>query len=133
MEENELVAETESVESEKELYERIKNGEAFGSADVYVPNRDEFGAVYQLLRREFRSAHDTLYLPRTVRMLRRQGVEIGYVKMKFIIRIFQELNLVGIDEQEPDHYRFSITYTKNKTSLDKSNIYRRLKSQYSKQ
>lgn len=126
-------AETELIESSREIYERIKSGEVIGTADEYVPNRDEFGSIYQFLRREFRSAHDTLYLPHAVRLLRRQGIDIGYVKMKFIIRIFQELNLVGIDEQENDRYRFSITYTKNKTSLDKSNIYRRLKSQYSKQ
>ncbi|MBQ9120997.1 MAG: single-stranded-DNA-specific exonuclease RecJ [Clostridia bacterium] len=119
-------------QAEQELYERIKNGEALGEADEIVPTRDEFAAVYNFLRREFRAARDTMSLPQIVRMLSWQNCSIGYVKLKFIIRIFQELNLVGIDEECEDVYRFSITYTKNKTSLDKSNIYRRLKSQYSK-
>lgn len=119
--------------AEKELYERIKNGEALGDADEIVPTRDEFGAVYTFLRREFRAARDTMSLSQMTRLLARQGCNVGYIKLKFIIRIFQELNLVGLDEESEDRYRFSITYTKNKTSLDKSNIFRRLKSQYSKQ
>ena len=119
--------------AERELYERIKNGEILGDADTIVPTREEFGAVYTFLRREFRAARDTMSLPQMTRLLARQGCGVGYVKLKFIIRIFQELNLVGLDEESEDRYRFSITYTKNKTSLEKSNIFRRLKSQYSKQ
>lgn len=120
------------MEKETELYERIKDGEVLGKAAEIVPTRDEFGTVYTLLRRESRAAKDTFSLFGLVRMLKRQNAEIGYVKLKFIIRIFQELNLVGMDELSEDFYRFSITYTKNKTSLDKSNIYRKLKSQYIK-
>ncbi|MBO5109328.1 MAG: single-stranded-DNA-specific exonuclease RecJ [Clostridia bacterium] len=120
-------------DSERELYEQIKNGEALGEPEEIVPTRDEFASVYQFLRHEFRAARDILSLPQMVRMLSRQGISIGYVKLKFIVRIFQELNLVGVDEEREDLYRFSIVYTKNKTSLDKSNIYRRLKNQYSKQ
>ena len=117
----------------KTLSLQIKNGEVVGQPADIVPTRDEFGAVYHFLRREFRAARDTMSLPQMVRMLERQGAPIGYVKLKFIVRIFQELNLVGVDEEREDLYRFSITYTKNKTSLDKSNIYRRLKSQYKQQ
>ena len=54
---------------------------------------------------------------------------IGYVKLKLIIRILQELNLLGIEEIEEEVYRFHLQFTQTKTDLEKSNLLRRLRSQ----
>jgi hypothetical protein len=55
--------------------------------------------------------------------------KIGYVKLKFIIMVMRELNLVTLDEPEDEVYTFKIHYTSTKTDLDKSNLLRKLRSQ----
>jgi hypothetical protein len=57
------------------------------------------------------------------------GRDMGYIKLKMIIRIFQELNLLGIEEISEEQYRFCLVFTPGKTDLEKSNILRRLRSQ----
>ena len=46
-----------------------------------------------------------------------------------IIKVMQELNLMGITEIDDGLYRFSVHYKSSKTELDKSNLLRRLRSQ----
>ena len=55
--------------------------------------------------------------------------KIGYVKLKFIIRIFQELNLLGIAENEEEIYNFTLKFSNTKTDLEKSNLLRKLRFQ----
>ena len=61
--------------------------------------------------------------------MKRMGVNVGYVKLKFIIRVFQELNLLGIEEYSEEEYRFCLIFSPGKTDLEKSNILRRLRMQ----
>ena len=53
-----------------------------------------------------------------------------YVKLKYIILVFQEMNILGVDkiEDKEDVYKFSYVYVKNKADLDKSTILRKLKA-----
>jgi hypothetical protein len=60
------------------------------------------------------------------------GRRIGYAKLKIIIMVFKELNLLTITDVEEEVYKFGIHYTTSKTELDKSNILRRLRSQMSR-
>ena len=52
------------------------------------------------------------------------------VKLKYIILIFRELNLIGVEDIDPEReiYSFKYIYVKNKTSLDKSSILKKLRS-----
>ena len=59
----------------------------------------------------------------------KEGAEIGYVKLLVIIKVMQELNLMGIEETGKETYRFRMQYKSGKTELDKSNLLRRLRSQ----
>ena len=63
-------------------------------------------------------------------LIRSLGYIIPYVKLKFIIMIFRELNLIGVEDidVEREIYSFKFIYVKNKTNLEKSNILKRLKS-----
>ena len=61
--------------------------------------------------------------------LAKGGYEIGYIKLKVIVMVMRELNIVTIDELEDEVYRFGIHYSSSKTDLDKSNLLRRLRSQ----
>ena len=55
--------------------------------------------------------------------------KIGYIKLKFIIMVFRELNLVGINESPEESYTFTLHYSTTKKNLDKSSILRKLRSQ----
>jgi hypothetical protein len=54
-----------------------------------------------------------------------------YVKIKMIIKIFIELNIVSIDEIDDTSFTFKFNYSKNKTNLEKSSILRKIRNQYS--
>ena len=57
---------------------------------------------------------------------------INYIKLKFIIRIMQELQVCGVTEPSPDRYLFEFGYRAEKTNIEKSSILRKLKTQLRK-
>ena len=58
--------------------------------------------------------------------------DLNYVKLKFIIRIMQELQICEITEPVPDTYLFEFHYQSTKTNIEKSSILRKLKTQLRK-
>ena len=90
----------------------------------------DFAAVYTLISRTVRAGCDTLSHRSMLSRLSAFGHgDIGYIKLKIIIRVFQELNLVGIEEPTPENYRFEVRFSTKKTDLDKSSWLHRLRSQ----
>ena len=124
--------------SEEKLAERDRDfarfGEIWGGAlftaeEDILPSRDDFAAVYTLVRRSVRAGTDTLTHRAILSQLSGYAGHIGYVKLKFIIRILQEMNLLGIEEIGEEIYRFHLQFTQTKTDLEKSNLLRRLRTQ----
>ncbi len=117
--------------SERERFEQIKRGEPFSAADNVMPTRDDFVSVYNLMRSSLRSGVNVLShrditskfgnLPEPKR--------IGYIKLKIIIMVLKELNLVSLEEISDEVYKFDIHYSTAKTDLEKSTWLRRLRSQ----
>jgi len=129
----------EAEESERLLYRRVMAGEPYDSlgidglsADSIVPTRDEFGTVYSTIRRELRVEHEIFSIRALIHLMKTHGAKIGYVKMKFILMTFAELNILNIKklDDEREVYAFKFVYMDSKTNLDKSNIYRKLKADY---
>ncbi len=117
-------------ENERERFEQIWTGAPFTDAEDIVPTRDDFAAVYTLVRRSVRAGLDTIHHRQMLSKLRTSyDGTIGYIKLKFIIRILQELNLLGIEEVGDEQYRFKVQFTSGKTDLEKSNLLRRLRMQ----
>ena len=70
---------------------------------------------------------------RLLSMLHAQGdTQLNYIKLKFIIRIMQELQICGITETSEDVYVFEFRYQPTKTNIEKSSILRKLKTQLRK-
>ena len=116
--------------NERQRFEEIRSGASYDSLENVLPSRDEFGAVYKLMLNYLRCGTDTLsHRDIIARLSSIPGFNIGYIKLKFIIMIFNELNIVSIDEIENEVYKFNIHYSSSKTELDKSNLLRRLRSQ----
>ncbi len=115
-------------------YEYIKGGGIFDDAENIIPTRADFATVYNVIRHEFRIGHDTLNEKILLSMLKGATYpngSIGYIKMKFILAIFRELNVCGVEENEDGYYHFDIYFKSDKANLEKSYILKKLRSQCS--
>lgn len=99
-----------------------------------VPTREEFGTVYNLLKRELRLEHEVFSVRALLHLLRTGGTPMNYVKLKFILLSLRELQLLGVEAmaENEDHeiYAFRYIPTQTKTNLDRSGIYRKLKNDF---
>jgi single-stranded-DNA-specific exonuclease len=127
---------TQSKKAENEVlrFEEIWNGAPFGREENILPSRDDFAYVYRFLNASIRNGNDTFEHRELCSKLSsyRSHIKINYIKLKIIIKVFTELNLIGIDEFKNEVYRFTIHYSTSKTELDKSNLLRRLRLQQRK-
>lgn len=107
---------------------------ACGPDDIVksVPTREDFASVYSTLKREIRMEHDEFSIRGLSKLVSDMGHDFSYVKLKLILKVFQELNLLSVDETDTDReiYKFKYVYVKNKTDLDRSNLYRKVKQSF---
>lgn len=114
------------LEQGRRLYEAIKEGRKVAKAEEIIPNREDFAAVYKYIKNEVRRSNDII----GVKGIERRLCGMNYVKIRYIIEIFREMNLIGIENYgiEPDIYKFKLKVMQTKVNLEKSSIYKRLKS-----
>ncbi|MBE6633540.1 MAG: single-stranded-DNA-specific exonuclease RecJ [Ruminococcaceae bacterium] len=119
-------------EAQVARYCEIKAGAEYEAWEQVLPNREDVAAVYTYLRREFRAGHTCFPIRRLLASVRTpEGGSFNYIKLKFIIRILQELRICGVNEPTPDYFLFDIFY-QTKTNLEKSSILHKLRSQQKK-
>ena len=119
---------------ERERFEQIKQGASFSYSENIMPSRDDFINVYNLMRTSLRSGVKVLSHRDIIAKLDQHPdyASVGYIKLKMIILVLKELNLVSLEEIEDEVYRFDIHYTTTKTDLERSGWLRRLRSQMAK-
>jgi len=118
--------------AQKQRYEEIQGGAIYTEDEDIYPTRDDIVAVYTFLRREYRMGHTSFPMRRLMGQVQTaSGESFGYAKMKFIIRVLQELQICGVSEPTEDHFLFDVSYS-TKTNLEKSSILHKLKSQLRK-
>ena len=112
-------------------FEEIRNGASFDEKENLMPTRDDFAAVYRLVVASIRNDVDTLKHRDIISRLKSgdDRRDIGYIKLKIIIMVFKELNIISIEDVAEETYKFKIHYSTTKTRLDKSTLLRRLRSQ----
>ena len=127
------VGDAEQEEAERARFNEVWNGAAFTPEENILPSREDFVAVYQYVLASSRVGLDTFsHRDLTARLSKGSySVNIGYIKLKIIIKVFQELNVLAIDEFENENYRFTVRYSQ-KTNLDKSSLLRRFRNQQRK-
>jgi len=129
-------------EAEKRRFEEIRAGANFTPEENIIPDRNDFAAVYTLLRREAGGGKTQRSIRHILSMLhqnnskqRKNGPNcfesnnINYIKLKFIILIMYELRICGVEQLYDDMYEFDMYFNTSKTSIDKSSILRRLRGQ----
>ena len=116
----------------RERYEQLRSGATYDEAEeqYIVPTREDFATVYTYLRHESRQGNHVMPEKALLAALEHEAQgKINYIKLKFILRVLEELNICGITELEHGFYMFDVYFTASKTSIDKSSILRKLKSQ----
>ena len=118
-------------ELERQRFEEIKSGGVFSRDENVLPEREDFVTVYKFIQNALRQGQDTFSHKELMNKLDQTALEcsMNYLKLKFIIMIFKEMNVINIDEPEDEKYIFKIYYSSSKKNLEKSNILRRLRSQ----
>ncbi len=97
---------------------------------LILPSREEFASVYNTLKRELKVEHEVFSIRALAHLMKSCGYVVPYVKLKNIIMIFHELNLICVEEldHEKEIYSFKYIYVKQKTALDNSTLYKKLKN-----
>lgn len=131
-----IASDLQKEEAERNLYYLIKDGKfdfskiSENQIKEIIPEREDFAAVYNILKKELRMDRSRFSIRSIVSLLEQNSITMKYVKVKYIVLIFQEMNILGVDniEDKSDVYNFSYVYVKNKADLEKSSILRKLRS-----
>ena len=119
--------EAEKYDALRRRYEQIWQGGAVEKDEDVVPNRDDFATVYNFLRRRARFGEDVFSVREM--LLREAPLQnLGYIKLRFVINVLLELNIVGVEELGNEKYSFKMHYQSKHTDLEKSAILRRLRA-----
>ena len=117
-------------DGERERFQQIWSGASFLASEDILPDRNDFAAVYRLILSSSRLGVDTLsHREICAKASAAEGRCIGYIKLKIIIKVLTELNVIGIEERSEELYTFRLHYSSGKTDLEKSSLLRRLRSQ----
>ncbi len=119
------------IEREHERFDEVWSGARFSPKENILPSRDDFATIYRLLVASLRCGNDVLTVRDIMYKLSKtnEASDFGYIKLLVIIKVMQELNIMGITEIGEETYRFKMYYKSGKTELDKSTLLRRLRSQ----
>ena len=115
----------------KKAYQEIKDGRKILKEEIAVPTREDFVSIYLFLKQEIRGDHDIISVYNIERCLGGANNEY-YIKIKFIIDILNETNIISAEMIEEDVYKFKLNYVNTKVNLDKSSLYKKLKSKQEK-
>ncbi len=116
----------------KRRYSEINSGAIYEPEECVIPDRDDFAAVYTVLRREYRSGSDIIDDKTLLKLVNSYDrPRINYIKLKYILRIMNELKICRVEEIENDIYRFEIFFNAAKTNIERSSILKKLKSRCS--
>ena len=121
---------TDLINGEKKRYAEIKGGGSFYMSEEVLPSRDDFAKVYSALRKEFRSGTSVIDQKGIMKLVNYGEVKrINYIKMKYILQILNELKICDVIELDSDIYSFQVIFNASKTSIEKSNILKKLRTQ----
>ena len=120
---------------ERAVYEEFRHGRSIRSLAEereVVPTREDFAAVYALLKRELSLEHDAFTVRGLLYMTSKSGARLGYTKLKVILLTFRELGLFGVDRltEDTELFAFRTAVVKNKVDLMSAGVYRKLKRDF---
>ena len=116
--------------SEEDRFAEIWSGMPFSSEENILPGREDFAALYKLI---LLLKHQNISTVSHRDLINKLSVfsphmNINYIKLKVMIKVMIEMNIIGIEE-EGEVYTFTVRYSTTKTDLERSGLLRRLRLQ----
>ncbi len=115
----------------RERFDEIWAGAEFSAKEDVLPVRDDFANLYRFILASVRegitdfSVNDIL----TSLIKQNRSCRIGYIKLRIMIKVMQEMNLLSIEELQDGCFRFAEYKRQGKVDLERSNLLRKLRSQ----
>ncbi len=117
-------------EAIKRRYLEVHDGATFKKNEDILPEREDFVVVYKIIQSAVQQHQDIIsHRDLMLRASMLSGRAVGYIKLKFMIMIFREMNILSIEELPEDKYRFKLHYSSTKKDIEKSGILRKLRIQ----
>lgn len=114
----------------KKRFSEIYSGGKYLLSENVIPDREDCARVYKSLRYEYRNGTSVLDHKTILKFVNHGNLPlINYIKLKYILKIFNELNICNIEELDTDIYRFEVLFNSSKTNIEKSSILKKLRSQ----
>ena len=114
----------------KKRFEEIYAGAQYSYSENVLPEREDFARVYKILRHEYRNGTSVLDQKTILKFVNYVGLPtINYIKLKYILKVFNELNICNVSELDRDIYHFEVIFNASKTNIEKSSILKRLRGQ----
>ena len=90
-----------------------------------IPSRDDVAYVYNLLKSELRLEHEVYSIRALRHLIGESGGNVPYAKLRFIIHILNELDLIKAEETDTELELFEFTYVKvsERKNLEDSVLY----------
>ena len=114
--------------TENDFYASVRKGASFSASENLIPIRDDFAAVYSMLRREFRTGNDMMTEVEIYHKLSSLP-NMRLAKIKLILEIMNELKICTVREVSSGIYQYDIYFNAEKTNIEKSNILKSIKGQ----
>ena len=127
----EAAAYTEQCRRDRQRFEDIMAGAEIYAGEHIVPDRDDIAQVYKLLRQEIRMGTHSFSLKSIMTKINGAlsgELCIGYVKMRLILCILDELKICSVEEPDEGIYIIDIDFNAPKTSIDSSALLRSLRA-----
>ena len=112
---------------ERARYEEICNGAPFTKAENIFPERSDFAAVYQFLRKEVEKGKTCFPMRRLLWQFKQAGLSFNYAKVRFILQILQELHFCEITEPSKDSFLIEWNPEPKKKNLEQSLVLQKLR------
>ncbi|MBE6590361.1 MAG: single-stranded-DNA-specific exonuclease RecJ [Ruminococcaceae bacterium] len=119
----------ESFSKLRQRYLEIRDGAPFTEEENVLPSRDDIAIVYTALRHEYQLNHSYFPIRRLLGLHALKKAGLGYIKVEMILRIMQELQICEVTEPTEDCFIFDFYFNPTKTSIEKSSILKKLRSQ----
>ena len=120
------------IKNSENRYAEICSGAMYDPEEDIIPSRDDFASVYTVLRHEYRTGTDLIDTKTLLKIVNSYDRPyINYIKLKYILKIMNELKICRIEKLDKDIFKFEIFFNASKTSIDKSSILKKLKSRCS--
>jgi len=122
-------------EAELSLYTALtneKDGTAISAPVTCLPERGDFAVIYSALKKEVFLGHEVFSLRSLRYLMRKNGVDMPFQKLKAAICIFDEMGLFRVTpvEGENEVYAFGYISVSGKLDLEQSKILCNMRANY---